>query len=69
MEARWAEWLTVLATALLLIPAGYELMRVPTLNRWVFVQFNLGVMAYLLWRIRRDADWESRRRMRSVDHC
>jgi uncharacterized membrane protein (DUF2068 family) len=62
LEETWAEWLTVLATALLLPPAVYEMMDHPTLSRFIFVQFNIGLIGYLLWRLRRDAAWEMRRR-------
>jgi uncharacterized membrane protein (DUF2068 family) len=63
LEETWAEWLTILATALLLPPAVYEMMHHPTLNRFIFVQFNIGLIGYLLWRLRRDAAWEMRKRM------
>jgi uncharacterized membrane protein (DUF2068 family) len=63
LEKVWAEWLTVLATALLLPPAGYELVLYPTLSRFIFVQFNIGLIGYLLWRLRRDAAWAMHRQM------
>jgi uncharacterized membrane protein (DUF2068 family) len=65
LEAIWAEWLTVLATALLLPAAIYEMMHHPTLTRFILVQFNLGVIAYLLWRLRRDAGWRMQRTLKS----
>jgi uncharacterized membrane protein (DUF2068 family) len=63
LEQTWAEWLTVLATTLLLPPAIYEMMHHPTLSRFIFVQFNIGLICYLLWRLRRDAAWKTRRRL------
>jgi uncharacterized membrane protein (DUF2068 family) len=63
LEETWAEWLTVLATATLLPPAVYVMLHHPMLSRFIYVQFNIGVMAYLLWRLRRDSAWGMRRRM------
>jgi uncharacterized membrane protein (DUF2068 family) len=65
LEATWAEWLTILATAVLLPPALYEMTHHPTLTRFIFVQFNLGVIGYLLSRLRRDAMWAIRRKLDS----
>lgn len=50
---RWAEWLTILATALLLIPEVWELTKSTTVLKLGGLVVNLLVVAYLLWRVRR----------------
>jgi uncharacterized membrane protein (DUF2068 family) len=51
---RWGEWLTVVATSLLLIPEVWELTKSATLLKVGALLVNLAVVAYLLWRLRRD---------------
>jgi len=51
---RWGEWLTVLATSLLFIPEIWELAKSATLLKLGALLVNVAVVAYLLWRIRRD---------------
>jgi uncharacterized membrane protein (DUF2068 family) len=50
---RWGEWLTVVATSLLLIPEVWELTKSATLLKVGALLVNLAVVAYLLWRLRR----------------
>ena len=50
---RWGEWLTVLATSLLLIPEVWELTKSASLLKVGALLLNLAVVAYLLWRLRR----------------
>ena len=50
---RWAEWLTVVATSLLLIPEVWELTRSVTALKVGGLVVNLLVVAYLLSRLRR----------------
>jgi len=50
---RWGEWLTVVATSLLLIPEVWELAKSATPLKIGGVLVNLLVVAYLLWRLRR----------------
>jgi uncharacterized membrane protein (DUF2068 family) len=52
---RWGEWLTVLATSLLLIPEIWELTKSVTPLKLGGLIVNLLVVAYLLWRLRRTA--------------
>ncbi len=53
-EKRWAEWLT-LATSFLLLPIEvYELYRKPRLFKLLVIVTNLAVIGYLLWRLKRD---------------
>jgi uncharacterized membrane protein (DUF2068 family) len=48
---RWGEWLTVLATSLLLIPEVWELTKSTTLLKLGALIVNLAIVAYLLWRL------------------
>jgi len=50
---RWGEWLTVLATSLLLIPEVWELSKGTSPLKVGALLVNLAVVAYLIWRIRR----------------
>jgi uncharacterized membrane protein (DUF2068 family) len=50
---RWGEWLTVIATSLLLIPELWEISRSATPLKVGGLLVNLLIVAYLLWRIRR----------------
>jgi uncharacterized membrane protein (DUF2068 family) len=50
---RWGEWLTVVATSLLLVPEVWELTKSATLLKVGALLVNLAVVAYLLWRLRR----------------
>jgi uncharacterized membrane protein (DUF2068 family) len=49
---RWGEWLTVLATSVLLIPEVWELARKATALKAAALVLNLLVVAYLLRRLR-----------------
>jgi uncharacterized membrane protein (DUF2068 family) len=53
---RWGEWLTVFATALLLIPEVWELTKSATFLKVGGLIVNLVVVGYLLWRLRGGAD-------------
>jgi uncharacterized membrane protein (DUF2068 family) len=50
---RWGEWLTVIATALLLIPEVIELAKGASPLKLGGLVVNLLVVAYLIWRLRR----------------
>jgi uncharacterized membrane protein (DUF2068 family) len=50
---RWGEWLTVVATSLLLIPEVWELTKSATALKVGVLIVNALVVAYLLWRLRR----------------
>jgi uncharacterized membrane protein (DUF2068 family) len=50
---RWGEWLTVIATSLLLIPEAWEIVKKPTLLKAGGLLANLAIVAYLIWRLRR----------------
>lgn len=51
---RWGEWLTVVATSLLLVPEVWEIAKKPTLLKVGGLIVNLAIVAYLLWRLRRE---------------
>ena len=51
-EARWAEYLTIVATSSLLPLEVYELVQRVTLARSAALIINLAAVAYLAWRIR-----------------
>lgn len=46
---RWAEYLTFVATALLLIPEVYELTETISATKIITMLINLAVLAYLLF--------------------
>jgi uncharacterized membrane protein (DUF2068 family) len=50
---RWGEWLTLVATSILLIPEVWELIRSVTPLKLAALVVNLLVVAYLYWRLRR----------------
>jgi uncharacterized membrane protein (DUF2068 family) len=50
---RWAEYLTIVATALLLIPEIDELIRRPTALKAAAFVVNLAIVIYLIARVRR----------------
>ncbi len=54
MRRRWGEWLTVIATALLLIPEVIELTKGASPLKVGGLIVNLLVVAYLVWRLRRE---------------
>ena len=51
-EAKWAEYLTVVATSLLIPIEVYELIQRVTLPRTAALIINLAAVAYLVWRLR-----------------
>jgi uncharacterized membrane protein (DUF2068 family) len=52
-DALWAEFLTVIATALLIPFELYELVRTPTLWKAGGIAVNIAIVAYLAYRLRR----------------
>jgi uncharacterized membrane protein (DUF2068 family) len=51
---RWGEWLTVVATSLLLVPEVWELTKSTTVLKVGALLVNLLVVAYLVSRLRRE---------------
>lgn len=54
LEKRWAEWLTVLQTCLLVPLEAFELGRRPTWTRLLILFVNLSMIGYLFFRLQRD---------------
>jgi uncharacterized membrane protein (DUF2068 family) len=50
---RWAEWLTVVATSLLVPLEAYELIRHPSVLKGVGIAVNVAIVAYLVRVVRR----------------
>jgi len=59
LDQLWAEYLTVIATSLLVPLELYELVRKPSMVKGAGILVNLAIVAYLGWRLRqrtRNAD-------------
>jgi uncharacterized membrane protein (DUF2068 family) len=52
MEKRWAEYLTVIATASFIPLEIYELVERLTVTRVLLLAFNIGVVIYLIMKLR-----------------
>ena len=52
---RWAEYMTIITTGLLLPLEIYELCRKPTPVRMILLLLNIAVVLYLIYRVRRCA--------------
>ena len=59
LDQLWAEYLTVIATSLLVPLEVYELVRHPSLVKAGGIVVNIAIVAYLGWRLRQ--------RVRSAD--
>ena len=55
LRRRWAEYLTVISTALLLPLEIWEVIRRPHAMRWIVLIINLLVVFYLVIRLRRNS--------------
>ena len=53
LDRLWAEYLTVIATSLLIPLEVYELARKPTLLKAGGIAINVAIVAYLAWLLRR----------------
>jgi uncharacterized membrane protein (DUF2068 family) len=53
LDRLWAEYLTVIATSLLIPLEVYELVRKPTLFKAAGIAVNIAIVAYLAWMLRR----------------
>lgn len=54
MLKRWAEWFTVIATGSLIPIESYEIYRHPSVVKVLVLILNLAIVAYLIYRIRRN---------------
>lgn len=53
LDQLWAEYLTVIATSLLVPLEVYELIRKPTALKAAGIVVNIAIVAYLAWQLRR----------------
>jgi uncharacterized membrane protein (DUF2068 family) len=53
LEQLWAEYLTVIATSLLIPFEVYEVVRAPSLVKAGGIVVNLAIVGYLVWNLRR----------------
>ena len=53
LDKLWAEYLTVIATSLLIPLEVYELVRKPSLLKAGGIVVNVAIVAYLAWNLRR----------------
>ena len=60
MLKRWAEWFTVIATGSLIPIEAYEIYRHPTAVKFLVLLVNIGIVAYLAYRIVRKPAHDSR---------
>jgi uncharacterized membrane protein (DUF2068 family) len=54
MEKRWAEWLTIVQTAILIPVEVHEVLRRHGPVEFVALLLSVGVIIYLIWRMRHD---------------
>jgi uncharacterized membrane protein (DUF2068 family) len=52
LEKRWGEWLTVIITSSLVPVEVYEICRHPTWVKVAVLVINIGIVGYLVYRIR-----------------
>lgn len=62
MQRRWAEWLTVIATATLIPPEIYECITHPSLMLFVLFAVNATVVWLLIKRLQHELAMDARRR-------
>ena len=53
LDKLWAEWLTVIATSLLIPFELYELVHKPSMLKAVGTAVNIAIVVYLAYRLRR----------------
>lgn len=61
MQRRWAEWLTVVATATLIPPEVYECVKHPGLIVFLLLGVNCAVVWLLIQRLRHELAMDARR--------
>jgi len=64
MQKRWAEWLTVVATATLIPPEVYECVSHPSAMLFLLLAVNCGVVWLLIQRLRHELAMDARRSAR-----
>jgi uncharacterized membrane protein (DUF2068 family) len=58
LRRHWASYLTILATVLLFIPEGYEIVHKVDAVRIIVLLVNLAVLVYLIWKLRHEHQGE-----------
>jgi len=64
MQKRWAEWLTVVATATLIPPEVYECVSHPSAMLFLLLAVNSGVVCLLIQRLRHELAMDKRQAAR-----
>jgi uncharacterized membrane protein (DUF2068 family) len=54
LRRRWASYLTIIATVLLLIPEGYEIAHKVDAVRIIVLLVNLAFLVYLIWKLKQE---------------
>ena len=54
LRRRWASYLTIIATVLLFIPEGYEIVHKVDAVRIIVFLVNLAVLVYLIWKLKQE---------------
>ena len=60
LQRRWAEWLTVIATGLLIPPEIYECIMHPSATLFLLLAVNVCVVWLLAKRLRHELAWQAR---------
>lgn len=60
LQRRWAEWLTVIATGLLIPPEIYECIMHPSVTLFLLLAVNVCVVWLLAKRLRHELAWQAR---------
>jgi uncharacterized membrane protein (DUF2068 family) len=58
LAKRWAEWFTVVITSSLVPLEIFEIYRHPTITKVIVLLLNIGIVGYLVVRIRREQSGE-----------
>jgi uncharacterized membrane protein (DUF2068 family) len=54
LRRRWASYLTIIATALLFIPEGYEIAHKVNAVRIIVLLVNVAFLVYLIWKLKQE---------------
>ena len=54
LRRRWASYLTIIATALLFIPEGYEMAHKVNAVRIIVLLVNVAFLVYLIWKLKQE---------------
>ncbi len=68
LRKRWAEYFTIVSTGLLIPLEMYELIRHVTALKALILLFNVTIVAYLIWQVRRTAHRDRSLHERTAPH-